>query len=85
MAEYVPRLFEKYKKEVAPYLQKKFGYKNVHEIPKVVKISVNAGVGEAIQDSGALEAAMNALAFLPNETTPSVPSGMGISCSKKNR
>ncbi len=61
MAEYVPRLFEKYKKEVVPYLQKKFGYKNVHEIPKVVKISVNAGVGEAIQDSSALEAAVNDL------------------------
>ncbi|HGY54409.1 MAG TPA: 50S ribosomal protein L5 [Caldithrix abyssi] len=67
MAEYVPRLLEKYKKEVAPYLQKKFGYKNVHEIPKVVKISVNAGVGEAIQDSNALEAAMNDLKVITGQ------------------
>jgi len=67
MAEYVPRLYEKYKKEVAPYLQKKFGYKNVHQIPKVVKISVNAGVGEAIQDSAALEAAMNDLMIITGQ------------------
>jgi large subunit ribosomal protein L5 len=61
MAEYTPRLAEKYKNEVAPHLQKKFGYKNVHEIPKVVKININAGVGEAIQDANALEGAVQDL------------------------
>ncbi len=61
MADYKPRLIEKYKNEVAPHLQKKFGYKNVHQIPRLVKISVNAGVGDAIQDSKALEGVVNEL------------------------
>lgn len=67
MAEYVPRLFEKYKKEVCPYLQKKFGYKNIHEIPVLHKISINAGVGEAIQDSKALENAANDLMIISGQ------------------
>lgn len=61
MADYKPRLIEKYKNEVAPHLQKKFGYKNVHQIPRLVKISVNAGVGEAIQDSKVLESVLGDL------------------------
>ncbi len=67
MADYVPRLLVKYKEEVAPYLQKKFGYKNVHQIPKIVKISINAGVGEAIQDSKALEGAARDLAIVSGQ------------------
>jgi large subunit ribosomal protein L5 len=52
-------LKEKYKKEVAPYLKEKFGYKNVMEIPKVEKIVLNMGVGEAIGNSKILEHAVN--------------------------
>jgi large subunit ribosomal protein L5 len=55
MSGYIPRLVEKYKSEVMPQLKEKFGYKNVHQIPKLVKISINAGVGEVIQDSHAME------------------------------
>ena len=48
MAEekYVPRLKKKYYEEVVPALMKKFGYKNVMEVPRLVKIVVNMGVGE---------------------------------------
>jgi len=67
MAEYKPRLISKYKDEVAPHLQKKFGYKNVHEIPRLVKISVNAGVGEAIQDSKALESVLGDIALVTGQ------------------
>lgn len=67
MADYIPRLVEQYKKEVAPYLQKKFGYKNIHQIPKLVKISMNAGVGEAIQDSKVLEGAINDLTMISGQ------------------
>ena len=67
MADYIPRLIEQYKKEVAPYLQKKFGYKNVHQIPKLLKINVNAGVGEAIQDSKVLEGAVNDLTLISGQ------------------
>ena len=67
MANYIPRLVEQYKKEVAPYLQKKFGYKNIHQIPKLIKISINAGVGETIQDSKVLEGAVNDLTMISGQ------------------
>jgi len=55
MSGYTPRLVEKYKSEVMPQLKEKFGYENIHQIPKLVKININAGVGETIQDSHAME------------------------------
>jgi len=44
----VERLKEKYQKEVAPALTEKFGYKNVMQLPKVEKVIINMGVGEAV-------------------------------------
>lgn len=63
MAEekYVPRLKTKYNDEVKKELQDKFGYKNVMEIPKFVKIVVNMGVGEAATDSKAIDGAVRDL------------------------
>ncbi len=67
MADYIPRLTEKYKNDVRPHLEKKFGYKNVHDIPRLVKISINAGVGENIQDSKALEGVVDELALISGQ------------------
>jgi large subunit ribosomal protein L5 len=67
MAEYIPRLITKYKNEVAPHLQKKFGYKNIHEIPYLEKISINAGVGDAIQDSKMLEGVVEDLTLISGQ------------------
>ena len=63
MAEekYVPRLKEQYYATVRDQLQKQFGYKNVNQIPKFEKIVVNMGVGEAAQDSKAIEGAVSDL------------------------
>ena len=60
MAEekYVPRLKQQYYATVRDELQKKFGYKNVNQIPKIEKIVVNMGVGEAAQDSKAIDGAV---------------------------
>ena len=60
MAEekYVPRLKEYYFSTVRDELQKKFEYKNVMQIPKIEKIVVNMGVGEAAQDAKAIEGAV---------------------------
>ena len=60
MAEekYVPRLKEFYIDSVRDELQKKFEYKNVMQIPKIEKIVVNMGVGEAAQDSKAIDGAI---------------------------
>jgi large subunit ribosomal protein L5 len=64
---YVPRLKEKYQKEVVPALMKKFGYKNIMEVPKITKIVVNMGVGEATRDAKALERAMEDLAAITGQ------------------
>lgn len=52
-----PRLKEKYFSEVVPALEQKFGYGNIMQVPKVVKVTVNMGVSDAIQDPKVLEAA----------------------------
>ena len=52
------RLKELYKDEIAPAMAKKFGYKNVMEVPKLDKIVLNMGVGEAKDNAKVLEAAV---------------------------
>ncbi|GAB6188376.1 50S ribosomal protein L5 [Marinitoga arctica] len=52
--EYIP-LKEEYEKEVVPALMKEFGYKNVHEVPKIVKIVVNMGIGEGSRNADTVE------------------------------
>ena len=55
------RLKEQYINEIAPAMMKKFGYKNVMQIPKLEKIVVNMGVGEAATDSKAIDGAVRDL------------------------
>ncbi len=53
-----PRLKEKYNSEIIPKLQKHFGFKNIMQVPKIEKIVVNVGLGEATQDSKLLDLAV---------------------------
>ena len=50
-----------YKKTIIPSMVKEFGYKNIEQVPKLVKISVNRGIGEASKNSKELEASVNEL------------------------
>ena len=52
MSGYKPRLQERYEKESAPALMKQFGYKNIMEVPRLQKIVLNMGVGEAGRTGG---------------------------------
>ena len=52
------RLKEKYKNEVVPAMMEKFGYKNIMEVPKLEKIVINMGVGEAKENPKVLETAV---------------------------
>lgn len=61
------RLQEKYKNEVVPELTKKFGYKNVMQLPKVEKIIINMGVGEAVGNPKALDAAVTDLTAIAGQ------------------
>ena len=61
------RLQEKYMKEVAPALMEKFGYKNVMEIPKLDKIVINMGIGDARENPKGLEKAVEEMESYINE------------------
>ncbi|HAV10681.1 MAG TPA: 50S ribosomal protein L5 [Dehalococcoidia bacterium] len=63
----MPRLKDKYKKEVIPDLMKKFGYKNVMQVPKVSKIVLNIGLGEALQNPKAMESAQKDLGAISGQ------------------
>ena len=53
----VPRLKERYRDEVLAALMSEFGYRNVMQVPRVEKVTVNVGLGEAVQNAKALDAA----------------------------
>lgn len=57
----LPRLKEKYRKEVVPAMMKKFNYKNIMQVPRLEKVVINMGVGEAVHNSKAIDAAVNDL------------------------
>ena len=53
-----PRLKERYQKELVPTLMREFGYKNIMQVPKISKVVVNIGVGEALTNAKALDGAV---------------------------
>ncbi len=61
------RLQEKYTSEVIPALRKAFEYKNVMQVPRVEKVVVNIGLGEAMDNPKALEAAVNDLTIITGQ------------------
>ena len=61
------RLKETYKNEIVPALEKKFGYKNTLQVPKLDKIVVNMGVGEAKENAKLLESAMGDMQIITGQ------------------
>ena len=61
------RLLERYRKEIVPALQKEFGYSNPMAIPRLRKVVVNIGVGEATQNIKVLDAASQELAIISGQ------------------
>lgn len=61
------RLKTRYNEEIRPALQRKFGYSSIMQAPKVVKVTLNMGVGEAKQDAKMLEAAREQLATIAGQ------------------
>ena len=60
-------LKEKYTTEIVPKLKEQFSYTNIHQIPKVVKITVNRGLGEASQNAKALESSIKEMATITGQ------------------
>jgi large subunit ribosomal protein L5 len=63
----IPRLLERYRSEIAPKLSTEFGYKNAHQVPRLEKVVVNMGVGEATQNTKLVEKAAEELAVITGQ------------------
>jgi large subunit ribosomal protein L5 len=61
------RLKERYEREIVPKLREEFGYRNVMEVPRLSKVVINMGVGDALQDDSLLTAAMEDLALISGQ------------------
>jgi large subunit ribosomal protein L5 len=64
---YEPRLQALYSSTIRPELQKQFGYKNPMEVPKLEKIVINMGLGEAVDDSKVIESAASELSLISGQ------------------
>ena len=62
-----PRFLERYRSEIVPKLQSDFGYKNVNQVPKLTKIVLNIGLGEATQNPKLLEKASEELGLIAGQ------------------
>ena len=67
MATETPRLKKRFQEEITPALMKRFGYKNVMQVPRLQKICLNIGTGEAVQDPKVLEKAMEDLTIISGQ------------------
>ena len=92
MADEMPRLKKQYLDTIVQKLQEEFGYKNVNQIPKVEKVVVNVGLGEATTNPKLLERAMEELALITGQkpvlrrarksvSNFKLREGQGIGCS----
>jgi len=62
-----PRLKQKYRSEIAPQLKKDFNFTNVHQVPGIVKVVVNTGVGEAARDGKIIDGAVKDLTAITGQ------------------
>jgi len=58
------RLLDRYKSDIVPEMMSRFGYSNLHQVPRLEKIVVNMGIGEAVAESKLLDDAMDELALI---------------------
>jgi len=63
----MPRLKDKYRSEVVKAMMERFGYKNVMQVPRLEKVVVNMGVGEAIQNSKIIDNAVNDMTIITGQ------------------
>ena len=65
--EYIPRLKKYYRDEIVPKMMEQFNYKTVMQVPKLVKISINQGLGDATQDKKIIEEAQKDLSLIAGQ------------------
>jgi len=77
--EYVPNLKKKYHEEIIPNLTKEFGYKTIMQVPKLQKIVINQGVGQAVADKKLIETAQEELTIIAGQKAVQTVSRKDIS------
>jgi len=82
---YVPALKKKYKEEIVPSLMKEFGYKTVMQVPRLNKVVINQGVGQAIADKKLLESGLKELTDIAGQKAVLTYSSKDISNFKLRR
>lgn len=76
---YTPRLKDQYTKQVVPALKEKFAYQNVMQVPKLVKICLNQGVGAAVADKKLVDQAVEEMSTISGQKAVSTKSKKAIS------
>ena len=76
---YTPRLKEKYYNEIVPKLNEQFGYKTIMQVPRLVKININQGVGSATQDKKLVDNAVNEMTIISGQKAVSTIARKSIS------
>ena len=76
---YTPNLSKKYKEEIIPSLKKEFGYKSIMQVPKLEKIVLNQGVGQAVADKKLLDTAIAELTDIAGQKAVATQSKKDIS------
>ena len=76
---YSPRLKDKYSQEIVPALTEQFQYKTVMQVPRLLKISLNQGLGTAIADKKLIEAGVNELTAISGQKAVATKSKKDIS------
>lgn len=79
MSTYTPRLREKYRNEVVPSLQKEFKYKSPMQVPRIVKISLNQGLGSAVGDKKIVDNAVEEMTRISGQRAQATHSRKDIS------
>jgi large subunit ribosomal protein L5 len=77
--EYTPRLKTKYQEEIVPALLKQFNYKSVMQVPKLKKISVNQGIGDAITDKKMIDTGIEEMSMITGQRAVPTKSKKDIS------
>ena len=73
MADYTPRMKQRYDEQIVKAMTEKFGYKNALEVPKLEKVTLNMGVGEASQDKKKVQTAAEEMALIAGQKSFSSP------------
>lgn len=76
---YSPRLREKYSKEIVPSLTEKFGFKSVMRVPKITKIVLSQGIGDAVSDKKLIDHAVNDLTMIVGQKAVATSSKKDVS------